>query len=117
MARSLKACAGSPGHEGDCTSLFTSPDLVHWEYQGPFYRSRREWTLEPARTAGTVQAAPFHLVAGEPLELRVFIDRSVIEVFANRRQSVYPTRPDRAACSPPVLQPTHASSKPGTWNR
>lgn len=35
-----------PGYEGDCTSLFTSPDLVHWEYQGPFYRSRRGWTLE-----------------------------------------------------------------------
>ena len=35
-----------PGYEGDCTSLFTSPDLIHWEYQGPFYRSRREWTLE-----------------------------------------------------------------------
>ena len=35
-----------PGYEGDCTSLFTSPDLVHWEYRGPFYRSRREWTLE-----------------------------------------------------------------------
>ena len=35
-----------PGYEGDCTSLFTSPDLVHWEYRGPFYRSRRQWTLE-----------------------------------------------------------------------
>ena len=35
-----------PGYEGDCTSLFTSPDLIRWEYQGPFYRSRREWTLE-----------------------------------------------------------------------
>ena len=34
-----------PGYEGDCSSLFTSPDLIHWEYQGPFYRSRREWTL------------------------------------------------------------------------
>ena len=34
-----------PGYEGDCCSLFTSPDLIHWEYQGPFYRSRREWTL------------------------------------------------------------------------
>ena len=34
-----------PGYEGDCTSLFTSPDLIRWEYQGPFYRSRREWTL------------------------------------------------------------------------
>ena len=35
-----------PGYEGECTSLFTSPDLIRWEYQGPFYRSRREWTLE-----------------------------------------------------------------------
>ena len=45
-----------------------------------------------------VQAAPFRLAAGEVLELRVFIDRSVIEVFANGRQSltqrVYPTRAD-----------------------
>ncbi|MDP6574870.1 MAG: glycoside hydrolase family 32 protein [Candidatus Peribacteraceae bacterium] len=35
-----------PGYEGDCTSLFTSSDLKNWEYQGPFYQSRREWTLE-----------------------------------------------------------------------
>ena len=38
---------------------------------------------------------------GEALELRVFIDRSVIEVFANRRQCltqrVYPTRADSTA--------------------
>jgi beta-fructofuranosidase len=61
---------------------------------------------DPAReeafhTAGMVQAAPFRLVAGEALELRVFIDRSVIEVFANGRQSltqrVYPTRADSTA--------------------
>lgn len=36
----------APGHEGDCTSYFTSTDLVHWEYKGPFYKSRREWTPE-----------------------------------------------------------------------
>ena len=35
-----------PGYEGDCTSLFISTDLINWEYQGPFYQSRREWTLE-----------------------------------------------------------------------
>lgn len=35
-----------PGYEGDCTSLFTSTDLVNWEYQGPFYQSKREWTGE-----------------------------------------------------------------------
>lgn len=33
-----------PGYEGDCTSLFTSTDLVDWEYRGPFYKSERKWT-------------------------------------------------------------------------
>ncbi len=35
-----------PGYEGDSTSLFTSENLVDWEYLGPFYRSSREWTDE-----------------------------------------------------------------------
>jgi len=30
------------GYEGDCTSLFTSNDLVSWEYKGTFYKSKRE---------------------------------------------------------------------------
>jgi beta-fructofuranosidase len=42
-----------------------------------------------------VEEAPFELKKGEPLELRIFIDKSVIEVFANDRQAiarmVYPT--------------------------
>ena len=45
-----------------------------------------------------VQEAPFELQPGEPLKLRVFIDCSVIEVFANDRQCitqrVYPTLDD-----------------------
>ena len=45
-----------------------------------------------------VQGAPFELSAGEPLRLRVFLDRSVIEVFVNGRQSltqrIYPTQGD-----------------------
>lgn len=44
------------------------------------------------------QIAPFELQAGEPLRLRVFLDRSVLEVFANERQClsqrIYPTRAD-----------------------
>ena len=35
-----------PGYEGDCTSLFKSRDLAHWQYVGPFYRSDRRWTAE-----------------------------------------------------------------------
>jgi beta-fructofuranosidase len=42
-----------------------------------------------------IEEAPFELKKGEPLVLRVFIDKSIIEVFANDRQAigrmVYPT--------------------------
>ncbi|MCP4641282.1 MAG: hypothetical protein GY851_12645 [bacterium] len=45
-----------------------------------------------------VERAPFELGAGETLNLRVFVDKSVIEVYANDRQAigrrVYPGRDD-----------------------
>jgi len=45
-----------------------------------------------------VEAAPFELKPGEPLKLRVFVDKSVVEVFANDRQAIarhiYPARAD-----------------------
>ena len=51
-----------------------------------------------AGTETSVKSAPFELREGEPLRLRVFVDRSVIEVFANERISItsriYPTRAD-----------------------
>ena len=46
----------------------------------------------------TAQEGPLELDPGELLTLRIFLDRSVLEVFANSRQCVtqriYPTRPD-----------------------
>jgi beta-fructofuranosidase len=46
----------------------------------------------------TVEAGPFELGPEETLKMRVFIDKSVVEVFANGRQAVmrriYPSRPD-----------------------
>jgi len=46
----------------------------------------------------SVQTAPFALDADEPLRLRVFLDRSMLEVYANSRQCVtqriYPGRAD-----------------------
>ena len=46
----------------------------------------------------SIEAGPFELKPGEPLELRVFVDKSVVEVFANGRQAVmrrvYPSRKD-----------------------
>ena len=46
----------------------------------------------------SIEAAPFFLKNKEKLKLRVYVDKSVIEVFANNRQAVmrriYPTRDD-----------------------
>ena len=45
-----------------------------------------------------IERAPLALQKGEPLNLRVFIDKSVVEVYANDRQAigrrVYPTQDD-----------------------
>jgi sucrose-6-phosphate hydrolase SacC (GH32 family) len=50
-----------------------------------------------------IEAGPFQLNSGEMLTLRVFVDRSVVEAFANDRQAamrrVYPTRPDSVGVS------------------
>lgn len=57
-------------------------------------------TLDPSVDYGgaTSQVAPFSLAAGETLKLRIFLDRSILEVFANDRQCltqrIYPTRKD-----------------------
>jgi len=46
----------------------------------------------------SIEAGPLALKDGEPLRLRVFVDKSVVEVFANGRQAVmrriYPSRED-----------------------
>jgi beta-fructofuranosidase len=49
------------------------------------------------------EGAPFELPKGELLRLRIFVDRSIVEVFANGRQCValrvYPQRPDSVGVS------------------
>ena len=51
----------------------------------------------------TPEIGPLYLADGEPLRLRVFIDRSIVEVFANGRQCLtlraYPTRKDSTGVS------------------
>jgi beta-fructofuranosidase len=58
----------------------------------PFHREAS--TIEDV----PVQTAPLALHPGEPLRLRAFLDRSILEVFANGRQCLtqrlYPSRPD-----------------------
>jgi beta-fructofuranosidase len=58
---------------------------------------RSRSSLDPAADHGR-HIAPLTLSPGELLRLHIFLDRSVIEVFANERVSItsriYPTRPD-----------------------
>ena len=58
-----------------------------------------------------VEAGPFELADGEALKLRIYIDKSVIEVFANdgrqaitRRISRRPAMPGRSACFPTLAR-------------
>jgi beta-fructofuranosidase len=64
---------------------------VIWPWPHPHRR-------EPQPGGNRIQAAPLALGAGEMLQLRVFLDGSILEVFANGRQCVtqriYPTRED-----------------------
>ena len=52
----------------------------------------------PIDTPKAVEAAPLELEEGERLKLRIFVDKSVVEVFANGRQAIarriYPSRSD-----------------------
>ena len=52
----------------------------------------------PEESPKHVESAPLKLTTGERLQLRIFIDRSVVEVFANNRQAImrriYPKRSD-----------------------
>jgi beta-fructofuranosidase len=64
----------------------------------------------PDVTSRAPESAPVWLATDEPLKLRVFIDKSVVEVFVNGRQCVavrvYPGRPDSVGVSlrsPPLL--------------
>ena len=55
-------------------------------------------SVNPDVASRGVQQAPLELAADEPLTLHIFVDRSVVEVFANNRQCltkrIYPARRD-----------------------
>jgi len=70
-----------------------------------YSRASRSLTLDVSRSSLSSdalgradQTAPLTLADDAPLELHIFLDRSVVEVFANRRQvltkRIYPSRPD-----------------------
>lgn len=63
-----------------------------------YYHYRNDQTVKKPVIEVNAQEAPFALNAGETLRLHLFLDRSVLEVFANGRQCItqriYPTRRD-----------------------
>jgi sucrose-6-phosphate hydrolase SacC (GH32 family) len=58
----------------------------------------RRQASQDEHTTKEVQSGPLILQPGEPLRLRIFLDRSVVEVFANERacltSRIYPQRAD-----------------------
>ncbi|MCY3623321.1 MAG: GH32 C-terminal domain-containing protein [Gammaproteobacteria bacterium] len=79
-----------------------SPDSQ--EETSIFYDAREQLLKVDTRRSGpldtpkAVEAGPLELMQGERLKLRVFVDHSVVEVFANGRQAIarriYPARAD-----------------------
>jgi beta-fructofuranosidase len=105
-----------------CLAVFRFPGKE--EYTEIRFRRRRQPTTGPGGQSVTRDAilidptrasvhpdvqrrppeiAPFELPANEPLKLRIFVDRSIVEAFANGRQClalrVYPRRPDSVGVS------------------
>lgn len=84
----LKVCRSPKGEE---------ETLVYYDAIG---KKLKVDTHKSSLTEGPkcVEAGPFELTPGETLKLRVFVDKSVVEVFANGRQAVmrriYPSRDD-----------------------
>jgi len=60
-------------------------------------------SLLPDVRSRAPETAPVYLAPGEPLKLRIFVDKSVVEVFVNNRQCValrvYPSRADSRGVS------------------
>ena len=87
-AYGVKVCASPDGHEE--TSIFY--DATEKLLKVDTNRSG------PKDTPRTVEAGPFELKDGERLKLRIFVDKSVVEVFANNRQAImrriYPAHRD-----------------------
>ncbi len=81
-----------------CSSDCVERTLICYDrLQGMLYIDCRRSSLSED-VERDIRSGPLHLVAGEVLQLHIFLDRSVIEVFANYRlcmsSRVYPSRND-----------------------
>jgi len=104
----LNVLRSSDGEEYTAVSFYRNGHLSltrdgHRLYQDALVLDTSRSSLLPDVAARPPEVAPFELGDAETLKLRIFIDRSVVEVFANGRQClalrVYPERPDSAGVS------------------
>jgi len=92
-----------------------SPDGAE-QTQISYDRISQRLVVDPQRSSVSdlvdreVQGGPLELASGEPLKLHIFLDRSVVEVFANGRACVtsriYPSRADSLGIDLLVLNGT-----------
>ena len=89
----LKVRCAPDGSEETLVSFCSEPPTIQIDYRKASLRDDLTYQLDPR-----VQAAPFDFKQGEHVRLRVFLDHSVLEVFAGDRrymaQRIYPTHPD-----------------------
>ncbi|MFH1731867.1 MAG: GH32 C-terminal domain-containing protein [Planctomycetota bacterium] len=81
----------------DTTRSTLSKDVAR-PFPHPYMSFFSDTPIVDGREDVRVQVAPFELAADERLKLRIFLDRSTLEIFANSRQCVtqriYPARSD-----------------------
>ena len=86
------------GSEETLVSFSTEPPTIHIDFCRASLRDDLTYQQDPR-----VQAAPFDFKQGERITLRVFLDHSVLEVFAGDQrymaQRIYPTHPDTGRIS------------------
>jgi beta-fructofuranosidase len=95
-------------------NVLRSPNMEEYTriafFRGRGYRGKSVITLDssyssslPDVASRAPETAPISLGKNEPLKLRVFVDRSIVEVFANGKQCVamrvYPGRKDSVGVS------------------
>lgn len=72
--------------------------LIRYDPQHQQLTLDRTHSSLDAETARSTHVAPLTLRDGEPLRLQIFLDRSVIEIFANQQVTItsriYPSRAD-----------------------
>jgi beta-fructofuranosidase len=88
-----------------------SPDeeeytLIVYDHDTKRLEIIREKSTLTAEIDNEAQGGPFELDSGTTLRLHIFLDRSVVEIFANGwsclTSRIYPTRPDSLAIKPYV---------------